>query len=192
MLVLSSLPRTDFSACVLCIACSSLTSTAELHHWSHFTRLPTAAWRDLMAFSAYQHQAFKFPHFSDSDWKEFKLVAWEGTSGVSPLCSFSSGSPKPETSTALWPALDYSHWTQAIPLQPPGNQVKPVGGPQLYNCLSKMCLSDCSPLECSSSLVTTWPPRMAGRFQIISLHQNQDSTRREVQLKTICDNVTYS
>lgn len=173
-----------FSACVLS-ACSSLTSTAMLHHWSHCTGLPTAVWRDLMAFSAYQLQAFKFPHFSDSNWKEFRLVAWEGTSGVSPLCSFSPGWPQPETSTALWPAWDYSHWTQAIPLQPPGNPVKPVGGPQLYNGLSKMCLSDCSPLQRSSSLVTTRRPRMAGRFQTLSLHQNQNSVRAKA------DHVAY-
>lgn len=138
-----------------------LTSTAMSHNWSHFTGLPTAAWRDLMVFSAYQLQAFKFPHFSDSSWKEFRLVAWEGTSGVSPLCSFSPGWPQPETSTALWPARDYSHWTQAIPLQPPGNPVKPVGGPQLYSGLSKMCLADCSPLQSSSFLVTTQRPGMA-------------------------------
>lgn len=170
MLLLSSQPHTAY-------AWSSLTSAIAvvLLHWKHFTGLPTAAWRDIMAFSAYQHQAFKFPHFSDSSWKEFRLVAWEGTSGVSLLCSFSSGSPQPETSTALWPAWDYSHWTQAIPLQPPGNPVKPVGGPELYNGLSKLCRSDCFPLQHSSSLVTTWTPRMEGRFQTPSLHQSLDS-----------------
>lgn len=168
-----SASTTAFSAYVLS-ACSSVTSTALLHHWSHFTGLPTAARRNLMAFSAYQLQAFKFPHFSDSSWKGFRLVAWEGTSGVLPLCSFSSDWPQPETSTALWPARDYSHWAQAIPLQPPGNPVKPVGGPQLYNGLSKMCLSDCSSLQRSSSLVTTRGPRMTSWSQTLSLHQNQD------------------
>lgn len=61
------------------------------------------------------------------------------------------------------------------PSPAPGNPVKPVGGPELYNGLSKLCRSDCFPLQHSSSLVTTWTPRMEGRFQTPSLHQSLDS-----------------